>query len=87
MAKNKDFDDTVENVDDYFKKRKQNSEADEDLEDIWYGIQDEFRIRYPILTDEDVNVQSGQFHYTLDRISRRLNRLPEEVRREIENWQ
>ena len=106
MAIDKNYDETLENVDDYFEKRRRGSEdyggtdledemenddyeyseADEDLEDIWFGIEDEFRMRYPTLTDEDVNVEPGRFKNTLDRMGQRLNRTPEEIRRDIENW-
>ena|SRR5690606_2400990 len=106
MAKDKDYDETLDNVDDYFEKRRQGSvdyggtdledemenddyeysEADEDLEDAWFDIEDEFRIRYPTLTDGDVTVEPGRFQNTLDRMGHRLNRTPEEIRQEIESW-
>lgn len=106
MAIDKDYDETLENVDDYFEKRRQSSEdyggmdledemenddyeyseADEDLEDAWFDIEDEFRIRYPTLTDGDVTVEPGRFQNTLARMGQRLNRMPEEIRQEIENW-
>src|SRR5690606_14349096 len=62
------------------------SEADEDLEDAWFDIEDEFRIRYPTLTDGDVTVEPGRFQNTLDRMGQRLNRTLEEIRQEIESW-
>ena len=63
------------------------SEIDyEDLEDRWYEIQDGYRDRYPHLTDSDVTVEPAHFDRTIDRIGRRTERSPAEVRNEIENW-
>lgn len=58
----------------------------EDLEDQWYDIETDYRERYPDLTDDDVKVQAGRFDQTLDRIGRRTERSPDQVRQDIENW-
>ncbi|HET8735826.1 MAG TPA: hypothetical protein VFM69_04430 [Pricia sp.] len=58
----------------------------EDLEDRWYEVEADYRERYPNLTDEDVNVEAGRFDRTLERIGRRTDRSPHQVRQDIENW-
>lgn len=58
----------------------------EDLEDKWYEIENEYRGRYPNLTEGDVEVEPAHFDRTIDRIGRRTERSSDEVRSEIENW-
>lgn len=58
----------------------------EDLEDMWYEVQDDYRSRYPKLTDDDVKVEPGRFDRTIDHIGRRIEKSPDDVRHEIENW-
>ena len=58
----------------------------EDLEDKWYEIEEDYKKRYPQLTDEDVTVEPARFDRTIERIGKRIDRKAEEVRREIENW-
>lgn len=58
----------------------------EDLEDRWYEIETDYRERYPDLSDNDVNVEAGRFDKTLDRIGRRTDRSPDQVRQDIQNW-
>lgn len=43
--------------------------------------------RYPKLTDDDVRAGPGRFDRAIDRIGRRAERSPDEVRNEVENFQ
>lgn len=55
------------------------------LENRWYEIQSEYTSKNPGLTNEDVSVKDGKFDDMIDRIARRTNKAPKEVRSEIEN--
>lgn len=49
----------------------------------WKKIDSNFRERYPIITDEDVDLSSGDFEDLIDRIGERLNKSRSEVVNEI----
>lgn len=58
----------------------------EDLEDMWYEIEVDYRKRYPDITNGDVVVEPARFDLTIERIGSRIDKTVEEVRREIEDW-
>ncbi|HUH26626.1 hypothetical protein [Gelidibacter sp.] len=72
---------------DYGQNRHQpNEEPSRELESRWTDIESDYRHRYPKLTDDDVNYNSGEFERMADRIAKRTNRTPEDVTREIRDW-
>ncbi len=90
---NEDYDDEKQNINfdemdeesDSYHQDEVNLDA-EDLEDKWYGIEDEYRERYPNLTDKDVTVEPNRFRQTLERIGRRRGKSYREILNEIQNW-
>ncbi len=72
----------------YDENRLQKSNQDEsDNESRWKDIEDDYRKRYPNVTDEDVNYQSDGFDDMTGRIAKRTNRNREDVNNEIRDWQ
>lgn len=49
----------------------------------WKNIETAFRKRYPIITDEDVDLKSGDFEDLINRIGKRINKSRTEVVEEI----
>jgi hypothetical protein len=83
---NKNYD-GAEDYNDRFNPTEDNITSENyNLEDKWYGIQQEYRNRYMDITDEDADVEPGRFDLTIDRIGRRRGKTPREIRTEIENW-
>jgi hypothetical protein len=84
---NESFDETEDYRDNNYPIEEYDTEDNnEDLEDKWYEIEDEYRNTYMNITDEDVEVDPGHFDRTMDRISRRRGKTRDEIRDEIENW-
>lgn len=80
-------DNAVQGEVDYDQNRHQpNEEPDKKTETRWTDIESDYRKRYPNLTDEDLHYKSGEFSEMTNRIAKRTNRTPEEVTREIRNW-
>lgn len=72
---------------DYGEDRHQpNEEPDHKTETRWTDIESDYRKRYPDLTDEDLHTESGEFEQMAYRIAKRTNRTPEEVTKEIRDW-
>lgn len=72
---------------DYGENRHQpNEEPDHKTETHWTDIESDYRKRYPDLTDEDLQTESGEFKHMADRIAKRTNRTSEEVTKEIRDW-
>lgn len=72
---------------DYGQNRYESNEASHrDLEGRWKAIQTNYRKRYPEITDDDVNYNAGELDAMIHRISERTNRNPEDVNKEIINW-
>ena len=58
----------------------------ENLEDKWYGMENDYKKKYPNLTDEDVNVEPNNFWKTIKRIGYRRGKSFQEILNEIKNW-
>ncbi len=72
---------------DYGQNRHQpNEKPDRQLESRWTDIESDYRKRYPKLTDEDVNYNSGDFEHMTNRIAKRTNRTSQDVTKEIRDW-
>lgn len=72
----------------YDQNRLQETElVKSDNESRWKGIEEDYRKRYPNITDEDVNYQSDGFDDMTGRIAKRTNRNREDVNNEIRDWQ
>lgn len=77
----------VQGAVDYGENRHQpNEEPDHQSESRWTDIENDYRKRYPKLTDDDLHYRSGEFKHMTDRIAKRTNRTPEEVTKEIRDW-
>lgn len=63
-----------------------NEEPKHNLERHWSEIRDDYRKKYPHITDEDVNFKVGEFDVMAMRIAKRTQRTPEEIHKEISNW-
>lgn len=57
-----------------------------DIEMRWQEIENNYRRRYPNLTDEDLNYREGEFNTMTDRIADKTNRSRQEVHDEIWEW-
>ena len=57
-----------------------------DLQKKWNEIQKEYRKQYPSLTSEDVDYRTGEFGKMTERLAKRTNRSPEDIRNEINDW-
>lgn len=78
----------VELGDSYRRKLDQkNADEDSTIERRWNDIENDYRKRYPNITDEDVTYQSGDFDNMTGRIAKRTNRNLEEVTNEIRDWE
>lgn len=58
----------------------------DDIETRWKDIADDYRKRYPKITEEDITYKSGEFERMINRIATRTNRNPDEINKEIRNW-
>lgn len=56
------------------------------LVDRWKTIRDDYRKRYPDITDDDVKFESGDFDLMTERIAKRTNRSPDDIAAEIRHW-
>lgn len=63
-----------------------NAEPNQDIEKRWPEIESDYRKHYPKITDEDVRHRSSEFDQIANRIAKRTNRTPEEVKKEIRAW-
>lgn len=80
-------DNEVQGEVDYGQNRHQpNEEPEEKVESRWPDIESDYRKRYPKLTDNDLHDHSGDFDLVAARIAKRTNRTPEEVKKEIRDW-
>ena len=59
---------------------------DQELESKWFDIENEYRQKYPEITDDDVEYQEGEFEYMTRCVAYRTNRSTEQVRLEIRRW-
>lgn len=63
-----------------------NEEPHYQTESNWTDIKSDYRKRYPELTEEDLHYKSGEFKHMAARIAKRTNRTPEQVIKEIRDW-
>lgn len=88
MQKNKGSYEAAEDYNDDYNPGENYGIGDEydTLEDKWYEIQDEYRDRYPDVTDSDVYYGEDRFGSMLENLGRRRGRIRREIQAEIENW-
>ncbi|HUH26612.1 hypothetical protein [Gelidibacter sp.] len=60
--------------------------GDDSLEGRWSNIQADYRKRNPNITDEDVDLEQGNFDNMIANIARRTNRSTKEIEKEIRDW-
>lgn len=77
---------TSQNRNDSQNQRQENRAQNTDLETKWNTIENDYRAKYPNLTDNDVNYRTGEFDSMTENIARRTNRSREDVNNEIRNW-
>ncbi|RXJ44356.1 hypothetical protein [Gelidibacter gilvus] len=71
----------------YDQNRLQETElVKSDNESRWKDIEEDYRKRYPNITDEDVNYRLDGFDDMTGRIAKRTNRNREDVNNEIRDW-
>ena len=78
--------DTSQNQNDNQSQRQENRSQNADLERKWNTIENDYRAKYPNLTDNDVNYRTGEFDSMTESIARRTNRNREDVNNEIRDW-
>lgn len=61
-------------------------DEDQDLEAKWFDIENDYREKYPMITDYDVEYEEGEFDYMTRCLAYRTHRSREQVRDEIRNW-
>ncbi len=77
---------TPYNRDEFHLERPEPRPEFDNLEDKWYDIEDEYRTKYSILTNDDVYYDQGRFVEMLERIGKKRGKTRQQIRREIENW-
>ncbi|MEO5789227.1 MAG: hypothetical protein ACOH2D_12040 [Gelidibacter sp.] len=66
--------------------RQGNQDSHLRKETQWKNIQSDYRKKYPNITDEDLDYESGDFDNMTGRIAKRTNRNREDVNNEIRDW-
>lgn len=56
------------------------------MEEKWQEVKADYQMKYPILTEKDLELQPGQFAAMTDRIASKTNRCRSEVNNEIRYW-
>ena len=65
----------------------ENHHTEQQLENKWRDIKITYSKRYPMLTQEDITYQEGEFDEMTERIADRTKRTKKEVQNEIQNWE
>lgn len=60
--------------------------ARSDMDHKWGDIQNEYRIHYPELANEDLSYFPGKFDELTQRIAKKTLRSHQEVKEELEHW-
>jgi hypothetical protein len=55
-------------------------------ENNWNRVRDQFREKYPQLSNEDTKYRTGEFENMTERIAKKTNRTRQDVQNEIDNW-
>lgn len=63
-----------------------NDSSTRDIEMRWLEIERDFKSHYPELSDEDLKYHEGEFNTMIERIGKRTNKNPQEVRDKIWEW-
>lgn len=65
---------------------RNNKYSEDDSRKTWQNIEKSYRLKYPMLTDEDTDQARGNYNEMTERIGTRTKRSGQEVRQEIDNW-
>ncbi|CAH8283454.1 hypothetical protein EV196_102410 [Mariniflexile fucanivorans] len=64
----------------------QNQKFGNQTENNWNRVRDQYREKYPSLSNEDTQYRNGKFDDMTDRIANKTNRSRDQVQDEIKNW-
>jgi len=67
-------------------KGQNSSQNQNQTENNWNRVKDQYREKYPQLSQEDTKYRDGEFEQMTERIGKKTNRNSQDVQNEIKNW-